>query len=167
VRKITIAFTAPHKKLIGSELIKLWTSSEYSHVAIIFKAESLNNEELVYHAAHGMVHFLSGVNFKKHNNIVSAYDIELTDQQYKYIMLKCIRLAGQPYGYLELAKIVISDIARELGINYTPSNGRGYICSELLGTLLITLGVNFNKPLHLLSPKDIEKGLLANGYIKI
>lgn len=167
MRKITIAFTVPKKKMIGSELIKLWTSSDYSHVAVLFKADSLLGEELVYHAAYGMVHFVAGVNFRQVNQVVSSYEITLTEQQYRYIMLKCIRMAGQPYGYLELVKIVLSDVTRELGINIRLNNGRGYICSELLGILLLTLGITFKKPLHLLSPKDIEKGLLANGYNKI
>lgn len=72
-------------KKLEKSLIKWWTDFPYSHVAVMFYSESLE-EELVYHAAHGMVHFISGNNFRTVNKVVKEHSIIVTDAQYKALM---------------------------------------------------------------------------------
>ena len=165
-RIIRVGFSRPKKCKIGSFLIRKWMGQNYSHVFIRFELGSCGqNCDVVFHAAHGMVHFKSYKNFTDENIVIKEYLIAVTDEELAAISGHCIDLAGDSYGYLELAKIALSDISYSLfkrQISF--KNSRGYICSELVGEILLSLGIQFNKPVNLLSPKDIETALIQNGY---
>ena len=166
MRKVTVVLTYPRKCLIGAKAISWWIGKPYSHAAAVITSDGLGLD-LVYHAAQGMVHFMSGDNFKTINNTIVSIELTLTDEQYKKLLVRCISLAGQPYGYLELAKILINDITHRLGFSFKFKDSRGYICSELLADLLQELGFVFNKPLYLVTPDDIEKAAIVYGKAKI
>jgi len=161
---ISIGFSTPKKTKISSALIKFWTGKPYSHVFITWKSEKLNRT-LVYHASSGSVHFLSIDSFKKNNNILSMYNLNIDNEQYLHLVRKCIDLAGERYGYLELLKIVINDVCALINIDCKMINNRGYICSELLGELLSDLGAKFNRPVFLLRPDHIENAVISLGGI--
>lgn len=153
--KVIIGCSRNRDNKIGSELIQWWDNTDYSHIYVRWWLTT-QEREVVYHAAHGMVHFLSLDNFQKNNVIVKEFVLELTDEQFKRFSAKCIDLAGQKYSHIELIQIVISDI----------SNGKikfedqpGFICSELVGSLLKELGYGFDKPTFLLKPIDIINAL--------
>lgn len=156
--KIFIGFSYPKKFKIGAYAIAKWSNVNYSHVYIRFESESMPGT--VYHAAHGMVHFRSTDNFLKENNIVKEFCIEVTEQQRLDILKQSIQLAGEKYGYLELVKIFSTDVAAGIGIKLCTENSKGYICSELVGKIMVEkLGYTFDKPLFLLKPVDIVETL--------
>lgn len=104
-----------------------------------------------------MVHFKSLDNFKKENEIVEEFELEITHEQFSKFSAKCIDLAGQPYSKLELIQIFLCDITNG---KIKTEDQPGYICSELVGELLESLGISFDKPKFLVNPKDIVYRLL-------
>lgn len=160
--EITIAFSSPKKFYLSSKLIELCMGTNYSHVLIYWKAKSLDRH-LVYQASHGSVHFIELNNFNKYNEIVKEYKLDISEELYTTLVQRCVDLAGEPYGFLELANIALHDLANYVGLKVDFGDGRGYICSELLADLLGQLGhAPFYKPKHLIKPKDIEDFLIAN-----
>lgn len=159
MENIYIGFSYPKKFKLGAKAISVWMNRPYSHVYIRFESSKLPSN--VYHAAHGMVHFREFENFKKENNIIKEYKIQVTSTQKLDVLIKSIQLAGEVYGYSELGKIFISDIfynitEKEIKFN----NGKGYICSELVAKICENdLGIKFNKPKHLLKPSHIDEEL--------
>lgn len=136
--------------------------TDYSHVLIYWKAKSIDRH-LVYQASHGSVHFIELQNFLKSNEIVKEYKLDISDDLYIKLVQRCVDLAGEPYGFLELLNIAMHDVANYAGLKLDFGDGRGYICSELLVDLLGQLGHSpFLKPKHLIKPKDIEDFLIAN-----
>jgi hypothetical protein len=156
-----IGFSTPKdKSKIGAALIRWWTGKPYSHVYVEMPIKSIDMVT-VYHASHGKVHFREQLKFTQENVIVSEYALEMTPELKAKVLKKCIELSGEEYGYIELAKIFISDVCNSLGCRFIPQhNGRGYICSELVGHILLELGYEITKPLYLLKPSDIEEILL-------
>lgn len=159
MRKMFIGFSYPVKFKVGAAAISWWTERPYSHVYLRFSY--INSKDAIFHAAHGMVHFLSFANFKRDNEICKEYEIEVPDCEHDLWFDECMELAGEKYGTIELCKIFISDLAWMVckkPISWV--NGRGYICSELLGNLCVNrLGLSFDKPLFLLKPSDIDEKL--------
>lgn len=154
-----VGFSAPKSWKIGAEAIKWWIKKDYSHVFVAWKAERFSRV-LVYHAAHGKVHFLSSDRLLAENHIVKLYAIEISDECYRKLVQRCIDLAGEEYGYAELIKILVKDICDSLGFQCKiVENDRGYICSELLAELLIGLGATFSRPTFLVRPDQVEESL--------
>lgn len=154
-----VGFSTPKSWKIGAEAIKWWTKRDYSHVFVAWKAERFSRV-LVYHAAHGKVHFLSSERLLAENHIVKLYALEITDEHYRKLVQRCIDLAGEEYGYAELIKILVKDICDSHSIQCKMvENSRGYICSELLAELLIGLGADFARPTFLVRPDQIEDAM--------
>lgn len=150
-----IVIGASKNNLIGSKAIQWWMKTKYSHVYSRWHLNS-QDKEIVYQASHGMVHFVSYENFIKSNEIVEEFTLELTDIQFKEFSAKCIDLAGEKYSKLELFQIFIQGISNN---NIKFADQSGYICSELMCELLESLGCKFDKPKHLVTPRDIIETL--------
>jgi hypothetical protein len=144
---------------IGSELIQLWQNTDYSHVYVRWYLDD-QEREIVYQASRGSVHYQSLGNFTKDNTIVKEFVLEISCEQFKKMSQKCIDLAGQSYSMLELAQIFFNGI-----FNIKFADQPGYICSELIGELLIDLGYKFSKPSYLLTPRDIIETLQDNREV--
>lgn len=161
--EIMIGFSSPKSFKIGAEFIKLYQKKEYSHVFILFVA---GDRKLVFHAAHGTVHFVTLENFTKVNKIHNLYQLiknkELDQKQVEDFFLDN---AGIVYGTMDLPKILLYDAIPFQWFRNLLINSTGYICSELVGRFLsVFMDVNFTKPSHLLTPRDIEiklEGLLT------
>lgn len=162
MKNIFIGFSKPSHFKVGSELIRLWMQTPYSHVYIRFNSDSLNLSS-VYHAANKMVHFREYENFKHDNTVIKEYKISLTQDQYNNLLRKCMKLSGEEYGYIELGKIALYDTMNSLGMSIKTYDDKGYICSELVGELCTdVLGIEFDKPKYLLKPIDIDNMLGVN-----
>lgn len=157
---IYIGFSSPKKKKVGSELIKWWIGRPYSHVYIRFESSRPVIPSAVYHAAHGSVHFMSQDRFLTENTIYSEFKFDVSESQRSEILAWCISMSGESYGYCELLKIFFMDLAHRLNIPLAFHDGKGYICSELVGEVLKThFSHQFKKPMYSLSPKDIEDAI--------
>ena len=165
-RSIYIGFSYPKEFKIGAKAIAWWTNSNYSHVYIRFESSNPRIPSTVYHAAHGMVHFREFSKFKQENNVIKEYQIPITDDQKIDILSHCMTLSGDSYGYSELPKIFISDVAYNSFNRVVEwENGKGYICSELVGKILAdTLQIKFCRPQFLLKPNHIDHILGKSHY---
>lgn len=159
MRTIYVGFSSPKTWKIGSATIKAWIKKPYSHVFVAWKSDQFSRV-LVYHAAHGKVHFLSMDRLLADNQMIKMYKLDITEEQYVHLVTKCIDLAGEDYGYAELFKIVLKDLCDSVRIQCKMiENDRGYICSELLAELLINLGASFDRPTFIIRPDHIEQAL--------
>lgn len=156
-----IGFSKPNKCKIGAEFIKLWINAPYSHAYVRFESSNSKIPSSVYQASHGMVHFISFCNFKKENIVIKEYKLDITAEQRSIILAHCMNLSGEPYGTGELLKIFVTDILHLFGIKIKTYNGRGYICSELVASILLLIypEKQFKKPIYLINPKDVEEFL--------
>ncbi len=152
---IHIGFSKPNTYKIGAEAISWWMGTEYSHVFIVFEYQ--DSKSAVFHAAHGSVHFKSLDNFKLSNNIVKMYSINVPNEKHDQLFDRCMNLSGEDYSKLELAKIFTQDLYYSICKKQLPfEDSTGYICSELVGKLLIAeFDTTFEKPTYLLKPLDI------------
>lgn len=156
---LEVVYTTPKEFKIGAEAIKWYLDTDYSHVAIRWYSDTYKRY-MVYHAAHGTVHFVSDDLFVQNNVIVHTDMIELSNEQFNKVISKCIDLAGLPYGYSELINILYGDINHRITGTWIQSgDGKGYICSELLAVILDMLNIKICKPKHLINPKDIYEVL--------
>lgn len=157
--KIHIGFSCPNKFMIGAKAIMWWTGSPYSHTYLRF--EYADSKDAIFHAAHGLVHFLSVGNFLRKNKSVKEYTIEVSSKLHNELFDQCMDLAGEKYSTMELVNIFISDVIfMALQKEVKVYNNRGYICSELMGKLCQDqLKLSFKKPLFLLKPSDIDEAL--------
>lgn len=161
--KIYIGFSRPIKFMVGAALISWWTERPYSHSYVRF--EYADSKAAVFHAAHGMVHFLSWENFSSVNQPVREYEIELSPEDHSLFFDDCMNLSGQKYSVVELCQIFAADIAYKFGKEIHTEDKRGYICSELMGWFCVnTLGLNFAKSLYLLTPGDVDDKLNQCSY---
>jgi hypothetical protein len=165
--KLIVGFSSPKSWKVGAEAIKFWIKKPYSHVFVAWKSDKISRV-LVYHAAHGSVHFLSMERMLQENNLIKAYQIEVDNEQHVKLMQRCIDLAGEAYGYKELAKIFIKDVCDLFGFQCKIiNNSRGYICSELLAELLLELGAKFDRPAFLVRPDHIEEALKQMNSVEV
>lgn len=166
---IYIGFSSPHKKKIGSELIKWWTEVPYSHTFIRFESSDPEMPSNVYHAAHGRVHFIEYENFKKENQVYREFALPVENTTRKKVLAKCMRLSFTGYGYCELFKILYVDCHYGLGFGVPDTfNGKGYICSELVGKMLVEyFNYQFKKPLYLLKPNEIHDKLIEMDQVYV
>jgi hypothetical protein len=159
--KLQVAFSRPKKFAIGSSAIRLFTNSSYSHALLRWRSESLD-KDMVYQASHGMVHFISGERFDESNDTLVAYEFDLTNDQYRQVVRKCVELAGVKYGYLELWGMAVE---RLTGLKSPFRDGhKSFVCSELVGEVLRQTGVaNIDIDLELAGPKELEQAIIMNG----
>lgn len=163
MRYIYIGFSKPKKTKIGSHAICWWLGTAYSHVYIRFESRDKEVPSTVYHAAHGMVHFIDFNRLKSENVVIKEYVIEISEITRKNILIDAMRLAGLKYAFFQLPKILFYEIFHSIGAKVKFHDNTGYICSELVGKLMVKhLGYQFKKPLFLVNPKDIDLNLKAN-----
>jgi len=155
--KIYIGFSYPKKFKLFAWLIAKWIKKDYSHVYIRFISSEQKIPSNIYHAANGMVHFLEFNNFKNKNTIIKEYELSISKEDRLKTLIHCMYLSGEAYGYLEIVKILITDILNFFNVKLDTKNSKGYICSELVAALIESkFNLQINKPRHLLKPNDIE-----------
>lgn len=153
MKTLKIGFSKPKSKLaVGSYIIRLLDHAQFSHAFLRWSSTSLNRD-LIYQASRGMVHFISGDNFDAEEITVIEYSIDLTDDQHKIVMQKCIDLVATDYGTLELLGM---GLEKYTGIKNPFRDGsKSFVCSELVGTIL-RLVTTINLDLELAGPGELE-----------
>ena len=152
MKSITIGFSRSRKILpIGSWLIRLYQKTSYSHVYIKFYSESLNRA-LIYEAVGSGVRFIGTRIWEKHAEEVFSYTFKIKECNSITTLQSLVDDAGLDYGFLQNVGIFLADI---LGWKSNPWK-KGRNCSEVVGKLLKSEGFVVDKPLDLLTPKDIH-----------
>lgn len=152
MRTLDVVFTRSKKFLpVGSWAIMLWQMRNFSHVAVQWDSAFLERR-LTYQASHGMVHFENRSLFEKQNLEVAAFTVMVSDDAFKRINQKCIDKAGIPYAKLQLLGYVLQPIFHR---NIFGDGRASYVCSEIVGEILIDLGVIDPQDLDQLMPSQL------------
>lgn len=162
---VYVGFSRPIKSNPVSSMIAWWMRRPYSHVYLRFESSNPSFPSTVYHAARGMVHFLTFERFLASNYVVVEYKLDVSAEQKLQILTAAIKLCGEKYSYFELLQITFCDLVYRLfKVELLAKDAPGYICSELVGKMLANvLHVAFDKPLSILKPSDIESKLSSLG----
>jgi len=158
MKTITIGFSKSKKKFaIGSYAIRTYYGTEYSHVYIKFKSESLDRV-LIYEAVGGGLRFIGTKVWESHAVEVASFDIEVSQPSHIKLMQYCIDNAGVEYGTAQNIGIFACDL---LGTKTNPFK-KGKNCSEVVGEVLKLEGYVIDKDINLVTPRDIYKVLSEN-----
>jgi len=142
--KVTIASSEPTKKKIGSELIKFYQKTDFSHVLIIVN-------DMVFQASHGRVNAFHITEFLVDNKIIDSIEIDHSDCDFEFMF----KTLGRKYGFIQLYKIALKYLfLTKLKIiknfKYKDNGDKYLICPEYVGCFLKLPWVN-----DLTSPKEI------------
>jgi hypothetical protein len=158
MKTIKIGFSKPNTFKVGAWAIQKWIGKDYSHVYIRYSDDQ--SRDVVFQAAHGLVHPILFDHFLEHNIPVDEVSLEFSDAEYQQLRNFYYHNMGKPYDYGDLIKIVCYDIAMKFGFKINTIDYSGYICSELAAKMLSDIkGYNFNKAINLVSPSDVEQVL--------
>lgn len=145
-----IGFSRPKKFKLGSEAIKLWMNTPYSHVYLRVYSQ-YTKQWLVYQASHGMVNCLTYDNFRANNVVVREFALNIEPEKQRFCIRRAQQLLGKPYGYLGLAKLVL----REFGLPLPGDGDKSFHCSEFIVALfpeiLDDYPQDFIEPRHLMT----------------
>lgn len=155
MKTITIGFSKSKKKLaFGSYAIRMFQGTEYSHVYIKFKSDSLQRT-LIYEAVGGGLRFIGTKVWESHAEEVASFSIDISQENYIILMQYCVDNAGTEYGFTQNIGVAICEL---LNLKKNPFKD-GKNCSEVVGEILKLEGFVFGKETNLLTPKDIYKVL--------
>ena len=163
MKTITIGFSRPKKANILSSTIMWFDNTDYSHVFMSFKSESLNRT-LIYQANRYGVYFEGLKIFTDNNIVVKSYDIEISDESHTKLLQKCVDMSGLHYGFLQILGLGIERTLGLIGIKTkNPIQDKNYICSELIATLMKEcLNIDVPEDYNEVSPHDLDVLLEAH-----
>jgi hypothetical protein len=155
MKQLTIGFSKPIKSKIGAWLIEKWMNKPYSHVFFYYQDDQ--KRDLVFQAAHGLVHLISLERFLHDNKIVKTYVLDATPGEYQAFRDYYYSKLGLPYDFMDLVFVFLFKLLGKLGIKHQFPNYSGYICSELASDCLAKVfKVPLNKPANMYDPSDVE-----------
>jgi len=136
VKNIKICFTTKKSKFnILSHIIKLFEGTKFSHSNILFTNRT--GRHLVYEASGfpGSVKFDNLRNFLLKNEIITAFELELTDAQAQDLLDILLDNLGRPYSFMGLCGMAF---VRLFSLKNNPfSDGReAFVCTELVAFIL-------------------------------
>ncbi len=158
-----VGFSRPRKFWAPfSWLIRLFDQTPYSHVYVRFYS-SKYDRWLVYQASHTFVNFYGMPAFDEEALTIREFDIDVSDDARTKVIQFAIDNAGVQYDIKTVFGIAIVRIAAMFGHTMTNplGNGRGYFCSELVGSILLELGLADGVDLSTLTPRGIYERLDA------
>lgn len=154
MKKIIVGFSRPKKWNILSYLIMKFQRTNYSHVYVKFRSESLNRD-LIYQASGLQVNFVGSSLFYEHHIVVGEFELEISAEIYKKTLQFSVDKAGSPYSMKQLFNILLYTFT---GKSILKDGRNAYICSELVGEILSdNFKIVIDKDLDIVTPKDIYK----------
>lgn len=148
--KVTIASSEPINKKIGSEVIKFYQKTKFSHVLIIVN-------DVVFQASHGRVNAFHITEFLSENKIIDSIEIDHKECDFEFMF----KTLGRKYGFIQLYKIsvkylLLTKIKIIKNFKYKDNGDKYLICSEYVGRFLKLPWVN-----DLTSPGEIIAYLMT------
>ena len=138
---IVVATSAPRKFKIGSELIKLYQKTKFSHTLIV-------KDGIVYEASHGSVHETNFQLWRLDNKLINIYILDDGAVDLEYVK----SMVGVKYGFGQIFRIAFKFL---FGVTFNRNNGNArLICSEYVGRALRLDWVN-----DFTSPEEIDSYL--------
>lgn len=163
MKTIAIGFSKPKNMLfpVISWGIRLYMRTPYSHAYMKFHSDSLDRDIVYESVGHG-VRFVGSKFWNKHAESVCEYQVQITDESYKRLMQFCIDNAGKEYSVWQNVGVVAADILN-LKTNPFSTGIEETNCAEEVCRALETVGYKFDKPLDLITPRDLCEILAANS----
>lgn len=166
--KLIIGFSKPKKFKLISWCIRQVEKTPFSHVYLKFHSDNLDRD-IIYQASGMQVNFTGSTMFLDHHKVVMEFQLETSEQENLEILKTCVDKAGIPYGIKQLLGLGLVRVLAFFGKkikNPFSDKDTTYICSELVGFILIKY-FNFRiEDLDSTSPKDIYLLLQKYGQIR-
>ncbi len=159
-KSIIIGFSTPRKWHVLPALIKFLEKTDFSHVYIKLKSESIDRE-LIYQASGLQVNFQNIASFNEKSKVIKEFEIELSEEAYIKVMQYMVDNVGKPYSIRQLLGMGIRKIASYLGCvisNPFKNAHDAFICSEIAADIL-GLAKNEAYNSENVSPNDLYKVL--------
>jgi hypothetical protein len=154
MRKIGFGFSTPKKWKLGSQMIRWYEGTKYSHIFMVMypSPKSKLPFKKVFQASHGDVNCLSYEVFEEQNHIFHFYEIDVSDVDYYRAAQWLWSQLQKPYSISQLTKIGFNiSIKKE-------SSDSSYICTELAGKLLANiLDYEIHRNLDYIGLKQIKE----------
>lgn len=132
MKKFKIHLTKNKRGAIFSKAIMWYDNSEFSHCAIEFRLDKLQ-EDVIYHSSlDSGVNFYSKLLFTEKNTIIHTYELEVEDHIYNIMMKHLVQSCGKKYAVFQNIGILFVDFAKKMGITIDNPWKFGYNCSELV-----------------------------------
>ena len=127
---VKIASSAPINKKFGSEIIKWYQNTEYSHVLVILN-------DMVFQANHHGVVTESMDFFLKENKILDCIEINKEKCDFEFLFYGL----GKPYGFMQIFKIALKYLFMTKlkilkAIRIKDQSAKSLICSQYVGKFL-------------------------------
>lgn len=133
-RKIVVGFSKG-ATVFGS-IIRLMTGSKISHCYVRLPFEHDPSLSVIFHAAGFNVHYMNYEYFKTfQKEIVSEWEIELTEEQWKHAQKVRFEQAGKPYGWFQILGYIMVLISRRWN-NPLSDGNRSHVCVEIAAKML-------------------------------
>lgn len=149
---------------IGSDLIRWFMKTEFSHTYFKFKEDSYE-DSTICHATGKGVNYMSSTTFEKTNQPVAEFELEISNELYQELLQDCHRYAGDKYGYFQNLGILVVRVLGRVGIrmNRNPIND-GINCSEWGYYLLEEIdGKWTNTDPNLVAPDEVYNYLVGRN----
>lgn len=168
--KIYIGFSRPKDGFKPfSSLIRLMLCTPYSHTYIKFYSETYDRN-LIYQESGSQINFISEKAFNEIEIITDEFEIEVTSETKQKTVQYAIDNLGIPYGILQIIGIGYYMLQKRLGknpdSNIFTDGPMKMVCSELVGRILIEIGLTINENPDIITPKDIYEFLEKQSNIK-
>lgn len=140
MKTIIVGFSKSKKKFpVASWLIRLYQLSEYSHVYIRLQMNkgSIFPSDKILHASEGKIQNMSGTQFDKRHEVIEEFEIEVSANMYKQILIQLHEASGDDYSVLQNVGIFLVDFVRIFGFVIKNPWVTGWNCSEFVASILI------------------------------
>lgn len=156
MNQIIIGFSTPKKRSFLPWLIRKAMKTDFSHVYVKFYSKAIDRT-LIYQASGMHVNFIGESAFLQTNKIIAEFSIDVTEEQRTQVLARSVDLVGKFYGIKQLIGMGWVYLCHSFGKrvkNPFSDGSKTYICSEIGGDALVTLGKEI-EDLDTLSPKDL------------
>ncbi len=159
MKTITIGFSKACTFFpIFSWLIMLTERTPYSHVYLKIK-DKQTNRLVHYQASHSFCNCMGEKVFESQETKIKEFSFKVSDASFVKVKQFSIDAMGKPYGVLSILGLTWVQLLKCFGIkiqNPFRDNGRTYICSQFVATLLKTCeGIKMPENINDITPKDL------------
>ena len=163
--KLIVGFSKTKHFNPFSWAIQKVTNAPFSHSYIKFKSDKFDRV-LIYQASGLAVNFMEEKRMLATHDVVAEFELEISEETYKKTIQFAIDEAGVPYGMSQIFGILYVKALGLFGVkarNPFPNGSGNYVCSELVAQILKEIvGLEINKDLDLIDPKEVYELLKAN-----
>lgn len=162
MKTIQIGFSSPKNDLmIFGRVIEAVEKRPFSHAFIIYRDPILGTE-MVFQAAHGIVHNCEYIKLKEHNNVVLTYTMDFTDVEFYKFYEFMISMLGVPYAWKQIVGIFICKI---LGCrNFFENTLSSMFCSQLAAKVCEIKNIPLPDKVNTITPSDLNE--ILKGYYR-